>query len=68
MNKPTNATLERRVTSYLPPATSRLFEAYVADCGESESRSAAYMIRQFFDRMPQEERARLLRSTSKNHY
>lgn len=67
MDKNANTINERRVTTYPSPRDRRLLDAYADELGENMSKTTAGIIRQFFNQMPPDERARLL-NKSKNHY
>lgn len=64
-----SSALEREIKGYLPPKYHNLFSAYVAlnEMGKSEAMNV--ITREFFDKMPEADRQRLLSfRQSKNSY
>lgn len=56
---------DKSVRAYLPPFYDRLVEAQAEYTGESKSSIAAAAIKEKFDRMPIQERERILKITGK---
>lgn len=66
-NTKKSTALERRLQGYPPPKYHRLTEAYAKATGVTKSEVVTIALKNFFDRMPEGERARII-SASKHHY
>jgi len=66
-NKQIHPCFERRFQTYLPPLYAKYMNAYVKQTGESESESVAFIIKQFFNAMPAQERERMVRQTANSY-
>ncbi len=66
-NKKKSVAIERRVQCYPPPVYHKLTVGYAAVNGMTESKVISQALKDFFDRMPQQEKERLL-SASKHSY
>lgn len=68
--KPSVAT-ERRLVTYPPPKFHSLTEAFAIANEMPSSKAVAFIIKDFFDRMSEQERQRILQvasNRSSNHY
>ena len=58
---------DRCVKGYPPPVYCRLTKAMAAAHGTSESKIVSEAVKQYFDRMPDQDKQRIL-AQGKNHY
>jgi hypothetical protein len=66
-NKKKSAAIERRVQAYPPPKYHKLTEAYAKATGITQSEVVTTALKDFFDKMPECERSRII-SVSKHSY
>lgn len=62
-----NPALERRLQAYPPPKYHLLTKAYAQVNEMKDSETVSFIIKDFFDRMPEQERQRLI-DKSRHHY
>lgn len=67
MPKNSNPCLERHIQAYPPPKYYQLVKAYAKVNDMKVSETVSLAIRDFFDRMPEAERQRIVQ-ISKHHY
>lgn len=67
MSAKKNETQDRAVKAYPPPLYARLLAAHAEYTGESISGTVVTAIKQFFEKMPQQERDNVMR-ISKNMF
>ena len=65
--EPPNRWADRRIQAYPPPKYHNLTTAYAKANDMKESAAVSHIIKEFFDKMPAQERERIIQ-VSKNSY